>query len=289
MHPQPNRLSAFVITHNRSAILGTCLRALTFADEVIVIDKSSTDDTHAIATRYADRVVTVPWSPTVEETRPYALSCCAHDWILFLDDDECLSAQAAAFIRAELAEPRADIYALPLRHYILGVHDERAYYWPEHHIRLFRRGTVAFSPVVHAGIERRSDRLMTVPPDGGVCIHHLSHPDVTGWIEKTNRYTSRVDRARASEAGQDLARFAHERIDYWVGRSADTTPDGYPVAVALLRAIYDMVDRLKDWERARGLDGAALFRQVCAELDAAHDREHGYGAGRVNALRFNQD
>jgi hypothetical protein len=40
--------------------------------------------------------------------------------------------------------------------------------------------------------------------------------------------------------------------------------------VALLRATYDLIDRLKVWEEERGLDGAALFRQVCAELDAAH-------------------
>ncbi|HXT81911.1 MAG TPA: glycosyltransferase family 2 protein [Acetobacteraceae bacterium] len=272
MHHQANRLSAFVITHNRSAILGTCLRALAFADEVIVVDKSSTDDTRNIAACYADRVLTVPWSPTVEETRPYALSCCSHDWILFLDDDECLSPQAVSFIQEELMKPRADIYALPLRHYILGQHDERAYYWPEHHVRLFRRGAITFQPTVHAGIRLHSDQLMTVLPDGGVCIHHLSHTDTASWIERTNRYTSRPDRARASESGQDLVRFAHERIDHWAARSADTQPNGYPMAVALLRAIYDMVDCLKDWEQARGTKGEDLFRRLCATLDCEYER-----------------
>lgn len=279
------QISAFVVSYNRAGLIGTCLRALSFADEIIVVDKSSSDETRLIAARHADRVITVPWSPTVEETRGFALAQCRHDWIVFLDDDECLSPEAVRFLQTELEAPRADIYALPLRHYILGVHDERAYYWPEHHVRCFRRGTVRFPATVHAGIELRSDRLMRVSPEAGVCIHHLSHPDVAGWIERTNRYTARPDRARVANDGDDLVTFAHARIDHWLARTQDEEPDGYPAAVALLRAIYDMVDRLKTWEEMRGLDGPALFRQLCAELDAAHDgiRAHSADPGALSS------
>jgi hypothetical protein len=234
-------------------------------------------------------VLTVPWSPTVEETRAFALAQCSHDWVLFLDDDECLSPEAVCFIQHELAAPRADIYALPLRHYVLGEHDERAYYWPEHHVRCFRRGSVSFGDTVHAGITLRSDRVMQVSPEAGACIHHLSHPDVASWIERTNRYTSRPDRARVEHDDGDLAAFAHARIDHWIARSRDRTPDGYPAAVALLRSIYDMVDRLKAWEEARGHDGAALFRDACARLERAYgemahgNAEHGVMPERMRA------
>jgi glycosyltransferase involved in cell wall biosynthesis len=126
------KISAFVISYNRANILGTCLRGLAFADELIVVDKSSTDDSRIIAEAHADTVISVPWTPTVEETRTLALSLCRHEWILFMDDDECLSPGADRRIRAELASPRADIYTFPLRHYILGLHDERAYYSKPH-------------------------------------------------------------------------------------------------------------------------------------------------------------
>jgi glycosyltransferase involved in cell wall biosynthesis len=267
--PQPvARISAFVVAYNRSGLIACCLRSLSFADEVIVVDKSSTDATALIAARHADRVVTVPWSPTVEETREFALTLCRHEWIVFLDDDECLSAEAGAFLRAELVAPRADIYALPLRHYILGVHDERAYYWPEYHTRCFRRGSVSFGTTVHAGTILQSDRIHRVKLEGGACIHHLSHPDVSSWIERTNRYTSRPDRARAPYVTDDLAAFAHARIDHWLSRTRYPDMGGYPAAVALLRAIYDIVDRLKDWEHARGLDGTQALRQQAATLSA---------------------
>jgi hypothetical protein len=71
------KLSAVVISYSRAAILGTGLRALGFADEVIVVDKSSTDATRELAARQSDRVVTVPWTLTVEDTRAFAVAQCS--------------------------------------------------------------------------------------------------------------------------------------------------------------------------------------------------------------------
>lgn len=263
-------LSAFVVSYNRAGLLRTCLTALSFADEIIVVDKSSTDDSLAVAGSLADRVISVPWSPTVEETRGFALDQCIHDWVLCLDDDECLSPEAVLWIDAELRAPRADIYFLPLRHYILGRHDERAYYWPETHPRLFRRGTISFTGTVHAGIIRHSERSFEVPAEGGVCIHHLSHRDVAEWMEKTNRYTSRPDRAIPADQDRDLIAFAHQRIDFWMQRSAGSSGGDYPAAVALLRAVYDMVDRVKLWEEAAGPTGDVLFPRISRRLEAGY-------------------
>ena len=258
------KISAFVVAYNSESIIGACLAPLSFADELIVIDKSSTDATAAIATHYAQRVIRVPWSPVVEDTRAFAFDQCKHDWILFLDDDECLSAEAIAFIDHEMRAPRADVYSIPLRHYILGVHDERAHYWPQSHPRLFRRGAVSFAPTVHGGYTIHSNRRYAVPPEQGVCIHHLSHRDVAEWIAKANRYTSMQDRVRVVQTGNDLIRFAHERIDFWRGLTRDAPPDSYPIAVALLRATYDIIDRLKGWEQEEGLDGDRAFRDFAA-------------------------
>jgi glycosyltransferase involved in cell wall biosynthesis len=263
-------LSAFVVAYNREHVIGTCLRALRFADEIVVIDKGSTDATQHIAEALADRVIRVPWTPTVEQTREFALSHCTHDWVLFLDDDECLNAEAVRFLDAELAAPRAEVYRFPLRHYIMGVHDERAFYWPEFHTRAFRRGSAKFSGTVHGGISVLSNLVYTVPAESGICIHHLSHRNVADFIEKTNRYTSQPDRMQSPWPCSGLARFAHERIDHWVARTDSCGPDSYPMAVAVLRAVYDLVDRLKTWEQEAGLDGAALFRAECARLEAEY-------------------
>jgi len=270
------KLSVFVISYNRSPLLRACLSALAFADEIVVVDKSSTDDSVAVAAELADRVLTVPWSPTVEETRGFALAQCSHEWVLYLDDDECLSPEAVIFIDAELRAPRADIYVIPLRHYILGRHDERAYYWPEAHARLFRRAAVSFRETVHAGIVPLSERRFEVPVETGACIHHLSHRDTAEWIAKTNRYTSRPDRDRAPHDEPDLIGFAHARLDHWRVATSGSDGSDYPAAVAVLRAVYDMVDRVKAWEQDAGLDGAASFARVAAELEQAYAERLGH-------------
>ena len=60
-------------------------------------------------------------------------------------------------------------------------------------------------------------------------------------------------------------------------------------AVALLRAIYDMVDRVKAWETDRNVDGAGAFQARCMELDRAYDEleaRHGIPTGmRTGRLR----
>jgi hypothetical protein len=264
-------ISGFVVAYNRAALLQTCLRSLRFVDDLIVIDKSSNDDTPAIARRYADRVITVPWSPTVEETRSFALDQCQHDWIAFLDDDEMLSPAAIEFLRAPRGPDALDIVSMPLRHYILGMFDERAYYWPEHHVRFFRKGAAEFGPVVHGGMRLLSERIDRIEADSPIRIEHLSHPDTAQWIERTNRYTSRPSRVRSESAQADMIGFAHQRIDHWQAESRDSNGSDYQAAVALLRAIYDMVDRVKAWEAQQGLDGASAFRARCAELEHAYD------------------
>jgi glycosyltransferase involved in cell wall biosynthesis len=282
-----HRISGFVIAYNRAHLLATCLRSLRFVDELIVIDKSSTDDTPRIARRYADRVITVPWSPTVEETRSFALRQCRHDWIAFLDDDEMLSPDAIAYLHAPRPPDGADAVALPRRHWILGAFDADAYYWPEHQVRFFRNGAIGFGPVVHGGIEIRTDRLERVPADSPIFIEHLSLADTDQWIERTNRYTSRPSRLSAGSEMADMIEFAHQRIDHWAALSRHSDRSDYQAAVALLRAVYDMVDRVKTWETRHGLDGARAFRMRCEELDRAYDEletRHGIATGMHGAV-----
>ena len=266
-------VSGVVIAYNRADLLRTCLRALSFVDELLVVDKSSTDGTAEIARSLADRVIVVPWSPVVEQTREMAINACTHDWVVCLDDDECLSVEAVRFIESELASPRFDVYLLPQRHYILGEHDERAYYWPEYQPRFFRRDAVSLRNTVHGGMVYDESVACAVPFDRGVCIHHLSHKNVAQWIDKTNRYTSLLDRKRVAHAGSDLVAFAHDAVDRYVAASSDASAGGYPQAVAVLRATYDIVDRLKTWEEESGRDGESQFKRICAELDAAYESQ----------------
>ncbi len=199
-----------------------------------------------------------------------------------------LSPEAIVYLHTLRADDAPDAVALPLRHWILGAFDANAYYWPEHHVRFFRKGAVAFGPTVHGGIDVRTDRIERIPANSPIFIEHLSHTDATQWIERTNRYTSRPQRVNAEPEGADLIEFAHRRIDHWLAQSRHSNRDDYAAVVALLRAIYDMVDRVKLWEAERRLDGAVAFQARCAELERAYDELEarlGIATGRTGRLQ----
>ena len=233
-------ISAFVITCDKeSDILSAVLKRARFADELILIDKGQYTDVSSIADRYGARYFKVKWTPTVEETRERAVRLCTHDWIVRLDDDEILTEECDSTFRDFVAGGTAEILHIPIHQYILGRHDEGAYYWPEWRSTLFYRGAIEFSNIVHSGIRYTVGSGEQLPKDHPAHIIHLSHPDVATWVEKTNRYTSQPDRSST-------------KIEL---------PSSYGEAVARLRRLYDEVDALKHWE-AREPDGRAAFAEI---------------------------
>jgi len=269
--PGRNKLSAFVVSYNRAPIIETCLRSLRFVDELIVVDKSSTDGTLDIARRYADKVVVVPWTPTADDTRSRAVDLCSHDMIVYLDDDECLSPEAIRFILDESANPSAEIYRLPFRSYYLGRFDKRRRDWPEYHERFFRRGALEFSPTIHSNLMVKSSKVRTIPAESPIFVHHLSCASVDQWIEKALRYTSQPTRASWYHKSTALsAELVRRQTDYWF-HNQEGAQDDDVAAYALMHVVYDLIDRLKQWEAEAGVDGDKAFADICRGLQVEYD------------------
>ena len=265
------KISGFVITYNSGPILRTCLRSLRFVDQLIVVDKSSTDGTRALAAEWADMVIDVPWSPLPTETRVVAMNACEHDFIIYLDHDECLNVDGIRWVKEHAATHPGQVFRFPKCEYVMGVHDPDAYYWPMLNVRAFRRGAAEFVHTLHqeVGLLTDASNQFDIPYDTGVRIHNLSHKSAHQWIEKTNRYTDEPDRVSWFDTTIPLEQFAHERVDFWLSQSRSRSD--YVVSAALLRAVYDIVDRVKLFEATMGIDGDEAFLAVCSELDLTYD------------------
>lgn len=201
----------------------------------------------------------------MEGTRSFAVEQCSHDWIICLDDDELLSPEAIRFIQDELRTPHFDIYCLLQLDHILGAHDRTAYNGAECKPKFFRRGMVAYTSTVHAGIVvEGTARRWIAEPDSNVAIYHLSHSSVSSWLDKANRYTSQPDRMVVITTDASLMRFAYRALAAW---DKEHSAGSYGEACSVLRALYDIIDQLKLWEGRRGLDSEAEFARICADLD----------------------
>src|ERR1700710_1009482 len=105
-------LGIALITFNAAARLAQCLEAVSFADEIVVIDGGSTDATVGIAEAHRARVIEVPDWPGFGPQKNRAVDALTTDWILSIDADEIVSPELALAIREALAKPQADVYAI---------------------------------------------------------------------------------------------------------------------------------------------------------------------------------
>ncbi|MFO7973983.1 MAG: tetratricopeptide repeat protein [Candidatus Hydrogenedentota bacterium] len=94
-------LSVVMIVKNEAECLGKCLASVRdIADELVIGDTGSTDQTVAVAERFHARVFEIPWRDDFAWARNRVLEAATGDWLLHLDADEVLDAQGAAQIRA---------------------------------------------------------------------------------------------------------------------------------------------------------------------------------------------
>jgi glycosyltransferase involved in cell wall biosynthesis len=133
------KLSVTVITRNESANIAGALESVAWADDIVVVDSESHDDTVARARPFTERVVVRPWSGYAAQ-KNYAASLAAHDWIFSLDADERVTPALAAEIRTALAaDPPHAGYRIPRVAHHLGRWIRTTDWYPDDQLRLYDR------------------------------------------------------------------------------------------------------------------------------------------------------
>jgi glycosyltransferase involved in cell wall biosynthesis len=197
------RLSAIVIAKNEAAKIGDCLDSLAFCDERIVVDSGSSDETVDLAEQKGARVVVHDWQGFGAQ-KNFALSLATGDWVLSLDADERVTPPLAAQIRQAVDAGQADGYEMPRLSSFCGKPMRHSGWYPDHVLRLFRRGRARFSDdLVH-------ERVIC---EGRVA--RLSEPLIHHPVEKLEDALSRMD--RYSTAGADMIVQSGRRVSFATG------------------------------------------------------------------------
>jgi (heptosyl)LPS beta-1,4-glucosyltransferase len=132
-------VTAIIITKNEAEAIADALGSVSWADEVIVVDAESTDDTVKIARQFTDRVYVRPWNGYIEQ-KNHAASLATNDWILSLDADERASAELKDEIKRVLSgSPAADGYRMPRVSFHLGRWMRTTDMYPDYQLRLYDR------------------------------------------------------------------------------------------------------------------------------------------------------
>jgi glycosyltransferase involved in cell wall biosynthesis len=178
-------LSAVIIAKNEADAIGACLESVAFADELLVVDSGSTDDTLGIATRLGARVVHQDWLGYGPQ-KHFAVGAARHDWVLCIDADERVTPALRESITAALAAPTHRAYRFARCNRFLGRWLRHGEGYPDWSLRLFDRRTAQWSrDPVH-------ETVVATGPVGTLAgdLQHDSAETLASYLEKNNRYTS---------------------------------------------------------------------------------------------------
>src|SRR4051795_13624409 len=133
------KLTVTVITRDEADNIAAALQSVSWADEIIVVDSHSTDETVSIARELASRVEVREW-PGYSAQKNYSASLASHDWILSLDADERVTPELADEIRTALgSEPAHAAFRIPRVTWHLGRWVRSTDWYPDYQDRLYDR------------------------------------------------------------------------------------------------------------------------------------------------------
>lgn len=208
-------LSVVINTKNSAQTLDSCLKSVhSWADEIVVMDMKSTDDTLRIAKFYGARTFSHPDVGYVEPARNAALAKARGEWILILDSDETIPGTLATRITKELIlHPSTDAYFLPRKNMVFHkwVHTG---WWPDYQLRLFRSGKVQWSDQIHS-VPKVRGTVERLDASESLAIRHDNYTSVPQFWSRALNYGKirSQEFAKTKQGSQDpLAAFMDEYI-----------------------------------------------------------------------------
>jgi (heptosyl)LPS beta-1,4-glucosyltransferase len=244
-------VSVTVITKNEAANIADALRSVSWADEIIVVDAESTDETAAIARQFTERVVVRPWAGFVDQ-KNCAAGLASHEWILSLDADERVTPELEGEIRDLLGrEPPLRGYRIPRVTWHLGRWIRSTDWYPDYQLRLYDRRAARWTGMnVHesVAVDGTPGRLRGE-------IQHYAYRDLSHHLSTIDRYTTLAARQLLAQGRRatvaDLV--VHPPLaflrNYLLRRGFR---DGMPgLIVSLVNSYYVLLKFAKLWELQR--------------------------------------
>jgi glycosyltransferase involved in cell wall biosynthesis len=180
-----NTLSVIIITRNEAQDIGACLESIKWANEIIVLDSGSSDETLPICRKYTRNVFSGDW-PGYGIQKNRALQKATGQWVLSLDADERLSEALQLQIKTAITKNTVAAYAIPFQSRFCGKIIKWGAWRAEKHVRLFQRHKGKFTDaIVHEKLLINGPIEQLTAP-----IIHDSYKNFEEVLEKMNRYST---------------------------------------------------------------------------------------------------
>ncbi|MDI6687327.1 MAG: glycosyltransferase family 2 protein [Desulfobacterales bacterium] len=242
------KISIAVIAKNEVDRIGRLLKSAEFADEIVVVDSGSTDNTQALCEQMGAKVVFNKW-PGYAAQKQFAMDSTASEWILNLDADEEISGLLAKEIQDAIKNVSPDVsaFSMPRLSRYLGKWIKHGGWYPDRKVRLVRRGKGMWKGdglheklIVNGKIEQLSEPI----------LHHV-YRNISDHVVTINRFSD----IYAVERGSAKGWFVPAGAVHALGKFAECYLwklgflDGIPgLVIAMNSAWYVFLKHAKAWE-----------------------------------------
>ena len=253
-------ISVVMNTLNNADKIARSLKSVQkLADEIVVVDMYSDDDSRKIAKKYGAKVYFhKKTGGYVEPARNFAISKATGKWVLILDTDEVVPRSLAERLKQIALDPEKkdlDCVLIPRKNLIFGKWMENARWWPDYLPRFFRRGKVEWPKQIHQQPKLNDKNIFTLPDVEKMALIHHNYENLDQFLDR-NRIYSRV---RAMELIKEknyklgYKDLLIEPLNEFLSRffSGEAYRDGlHGLALSLLQAWTVLLTYLKVWEES---------------------------------------
>jgi len=187
------KISVILATYNEEKNIKDCLESIKdLADEIVIVDGTSTDKTVEIASYYTKKIFIRENPLMFHKNKQYAIEKATGDWILYLDADERVTPSLKKEIKSVIRNPKSEIngFWIPRKNIIFGKWIRYTGWWPDYQLRLFRRGK-AFLPCksVHEQPQLTGKAGYLKNP-----LVHYNYQTVSQFVQKLNKLYTENDK-----------------------------------------------------------------------------------------------
>ncbi|MBK7868197.1 MAG: glycosyltransferase family 2 protein [Ignavibacteriales bacterium] len=244
------KISVSLITFNEEKNIERCLKSVTWADEIVVVDSGSKDRTVELAKKYTGVAIHNDWEGFAAQ-KEFALRNCTNDWVLSLDADEEVSEELQKEIKQILLKGAvADGFYIPRKTFFNGQWIKSCGWYPGYQLRLFRKDkTTLTKRKVHEGFEVDGIRGHLKGD-----ILHYTHFDLESTISKINKYSTLEAEEKYLEKTALPINFILNPVaafiqHYFIRRGFTDGVNG--LIISILHATTNLMTYMKMWELKR--------------------------------------
>lgn len=248
-------ISTSIVCLNEAEKLEKCLQSLKgFVDEIVVVDLGSKDESQKVAENFGAKIYGHNFVPFVEKLRNFAISKTTGDWILVLDPDEILTNALKEELKLIVKEGKFDAVNIPRKNIFFGRWIAHNNWWPDKHIRFFKRGKVQWLEKIHI-YPKVSGKILDLPAKENMAIIHYGYDSISQFINRQNRYST-IEAQQLKKFGE---RFSWDKFFWWPAREFLVRfikhhgyLDGfYGFALTFLMMLYKIEVLVKLWEQEK--------------------------------------